>query len=99
VWAILGNHDWRYDVGAVRRAFDKVGIPRLENRAVLLGQARFWVAGLRDQITHRVARRKFRGDDDLPGPAGGCRRLPHPRPSSNLAPPAVFALPAAMASG
>jgi uncharacterized protein len=69
VWAILGNHDWRYDVGAVRRAFDKVGIPRLENRAVLLGQgdARFWVAGLGDQITHRVVRGKFHGDDDLPG--------------------------------
>jgi uncharacterized protein len=68
VWAILGNHDWRHDVGAVRRAFDKVGIPCLENRAVLLGQSdtRFWIAGLGDQIAHR-GRGKFRGEDDLPG--------------------------------
>jgi predicted MPP superfamily phosphohydrolase len=68
VWAILGNHDW-YDVGVMRRAFDKVGIPCLENRAVLLGEgaARFWIAGLGDQLAHWVGPGKFRGEDDLPG--------------------------------
>jgi predicted MPP superfamily phosphohydrolase len=69
VWAILGNHDWLHGVGAVRRAFDKVHIPRLENRAVLLGEgkARFWVAGLGDQLAHRLGRGRFRGEDNLPG--------------------------------
>ena len=47
VWAILGNHDWWHGVGAVRGAFEQVGIPCLENRAVLLGEggSRFWIAG------------------------------------------------------
>jgi uncharacterized protein len=55
-WAILGNHDWWHDVGAVRRAFANVGIPCLENRAVLLGKGdtRFWIAGLGDQMAHLV---------------------------------------------
>jgi predicted MPP superfamily phosphohydrolase len=68
VWAILGNHDWWHDVGTVRRAFQRVGIPCLENRAVLLGegQARFWIAGLGDQLAHRLGRGTFRGEDDLP---------------------------------
>jgi uncharacterized protein len=50
VWAILGNHDWWHGVDAVRRALDNVGIPCLENRAVLPGEgdARFWIAGLGD---------------------------------------------------
>jgi uncharacterized protein len=72
VWAILGNHDWRHDIGAVRRAFDNVDIPCLENRAVLLGEGddRFWIAGLGDQSAHRVGRGKFRREDDLPGTLG-----------------------------
>jgi predicted MPP superfamily phosphohydrolase len=67
-WAILGNHDWRHDVGAVRPAFANVGIPCLENRAVLLGKGdtRFWIAGLGDQMAHLVGPGKFRGEDDLP---------------------------------
>ena len=69
VWAILGNHDWLRDVDAVRRAFDKVGIPCLENRAVLLGEGetRFWIAGLGDQKAHWLGGGKFRGEDDLRG--------------------------------
>jgi uncharacterized protein len=72
VWAILGNHDWWYDVGAVRGAFNKIGVPCLENRAVLLGKndSRFWIAGLGDQLAHRLGRGKFRGEDDLPGTLG-----------------------------
>jgi predicted MPP superfamily phosphohydrolase len=69
VWAILGNHDWWYDVTGVRRALADVGIPVLENRAVMLGEGarRFWLAGLGDQLAHRLGRKLFRGEDDLPG--------------------------------
>jgi len=69
VWSILGNHDWWSNVGAVRRALAGVDIPCLENRAVLLGEApsRFWIAGLGDQLAHRLGRGSFRGEDDLPG--------------------------------
>jgi predicted MPP superfamily phosphohydrolase len=72
VWAILGNHDWWHGVDAVRRAFNEVGIPCLENQAILLGEgdARFWIAGLGDQLAHRVGRGKFNGEDDLPGTLG-----------------------------
>jgi predicted MPP superfamily phosphohydrolase len=72
VWAVLGNHDWWHGVAAVRRALENVGIPCLENRAVLLGEggARFWIAGLGDQLAHRVGRGTFRGEDDLPGTLG-----------------------------
>jgi hypothetical protein len=64
--AILGNHDWLRGVGAVRRAFDKVLIPCLERG----GKTRFWVAGLGDQLAHRLGRGRFRGEDDLPGTLG-----------------------------
>src|SRR6185312_16273405 len=37
VWAILGNHDWWYDLANVRNALAVAGIPLLENHAVLLG--------------------------------------------------------------
>jgi uncharacterized protein len=63
VWAILGNHDWWYDVHGVRKALAEVNIPLLENQAVHLGEEgnRFWLAGLGDQIAHRIARNQFRG--------------------------------------
>jgi uncharacterized protein len=73
VWAILGNHDWWYDVHGVRKALAEVNIPLLENQAVHLGEEgnRFWLAGLGDQIAHRIARNQFRGgEDDLPGTLG-----------------------------
>jgi uncharacterized protein len=56
----------------VRGAFEQVGIPCLENHAVLLGggRARFWIAGLADQLAHRLERGIFRGADDLPGTLG-----------------------------
>ena len=68
VWAILGNHDWWSGVDRARRAFAAVGIPVLENRAVLLGPpgGRFWLAGLADQLALRLAPGKFKGADDLP---------------------------------
>jgi uncharacterized protein len=69
VWAILGNHDWWYDVAGVRNALAEVRIPLLENQAVLLGPEgeRVWVAGIGDQIAYRIGHGRFRGVDDLPG--------------------------------
>jgi len=69
VWAVLGNHDWWYDVEGVRAALARVGIPLMENQAVLLGPPgrRFWLAGLGDQLAHRLGPHRFRGEDDLPG--------------------------------
>ena len=69
VWAILGNHDWWYDVEGVRQALREVDIPLLENQAVPLGEPgnRFWLAGLGDQIAYRLGPHEFRGVDDLPG--------------------------------
>jgi uncharacterized protein len=68
-WAILGNHDWWYDLQGVRGALAEVRIPVLENDAVLLGAAgqKFWLAGLGDQLAHPLGHGRFRGVDDLPG--------------------------------
>jgi uncharacterized protein len=38
-WAILGNHDWWYDLEGVRSVLAGVRIPVLENDAVLIGAA------------------------------------------------------------
>jgi len=69
VHAILGNHDWWHDIAGVRAALADVDIPVLENDAVLLGDAgrKFWLAGVGDQLAHRLGRGRFRGIDDLPG--------------------------------
>jgi predicted MPP superfamily phosphohydrolase len=69
VWAILGNHDWWHGVDSVRKALTDVDIPVLENQVVPLGEEgnRFWLAGLGDQIAHRIGHNRFRGEDDLPG--------------------------------
>jgi uncharacterized protein len=68
--AILGNHDWWYEIDAVRAALGDNRIPVMENDAVLLrpegGQA-FWLAGLGDQLAHYIGPGEFRGIDDLPG--------------------------------
>jgi uncharacterized protein len=69
VWAILGNHDWWHDLADVRGALGGVGIPVLENRAMLFGTGsrRFWLAGLGDQLAHPLGHGNFRGVDDLAG--------------------------------
>jgi predicted MPP superfamily phosphohydrolase len=69
VWAVMGNHDWWFGIAKVRRALADAGIPVLENRAVRLGQNghSFWLAGLGDQLAHRLGRGRFKGVDDLPG--------------------------------
>jgi hypothetical protein len=67
-YAILGNHDWWHDLEGVRSALAGVNIPVLENDAVLLGPqgAKFWVAGLGDQLAIPLGHGHFRGVDDLP---------------------------------
>jgi len=69
VYAILGNHDWWFDIKGVRSALAGVHLPVLENDAVLLNDRghRFWLAGLGDQIAYRLGPSRFRGVDDLPG--------------------------------
>jgi predicted MPP superfamily phosphohydrolase len=68
-WAILGNHDWWYDLAGVRSALAGVHIPVLENNAVLLGTpgSKFWLAGIGDQLAYPLGHGRFRGVDDLPG--------------------------------
>jgi len=41
----------------------------LENRAVMLGAEgeKIWLAGIGDQLAHRIGPHRFRGVDDLPG--------------------------------
>ncbi len=68
--AVLGNHDWWNDVETVRGALRGVGIPVMENDAVLMrpdGAPAFWLAGLGDQLAYRRGRGRFQGVDDLPG--------------------------------
>ena len=69
VYAILGNHDWWFDIAGVRGALAAVRIPVLENDAVLLkdGGRRFWLAGIGDQLAYWLGPNYFRGVDDLPG--------------------------------
>src|ERR1039457_1574746 len=68
-YAILGNHDWWYDIKGVRHALAAVRMPVLENDAVLLndGGRRFWLAGLGDRLAHWTGPSHFQGVDDLPG--------------------------------
>ena len=84
-YTVLGNHDWwedrrlqftRKGPTPVGRAFERVGIPVLENNAVRLTHngKPFWLAGLGDQWAFYIDRRKdpyngrfgFQGIDDLP---------------------------------
>jgi uncharacterized protein len=76
VYAILGNHDWWSaalptdppdDGQSIRRALTGARIPVLENRAVSLSLngRPFWLAGLGDQLAHRLGRHLVRGSDDL----------------------------------
>lgn len=77
-YAILGNHDWWHGAlpgmpsdGAVsiRRALGHANIKLLENQSIRLEKqgAAFWVAGLADQMGHRIGPGDFEGLDDLPG--------------------------------
>lgn len=50
VYAVLGNHDWWLDSPRIRKAFEAVSIPVLEDRAMLVSRegCRFWLAGVSD---------------------------------------------------
>lgn len=52
VFGLLGNHDWRYDGGRVRRAMEGAGIRILENEAVDLGG--LWLAVVGDRASARA---------------------------------------------
>jgi len=75
VYAILGNHDWWYDIGGVRRALTQIRMPLLENDVVWLGEPgrKFWLAGIGDQIAYWLGRNHYRGVDDLAGTLGKVR--------------------------
>lgn len=66
--AILGNHDWWFQQTEIRHALAGAKIPVMENDAVLLGEAgaRFWLAGIGDQLAIPLGQGRFRGADDLP---------------------------------
>lgn len=69
IHAILGNHDWWFHQSEIRLALKRARIPVMENDAVLLGDpgARFWLAGIGDQLAIPLGRGHFRGVDDLAG--------------------------------
>ncbi len=69
VYSILGNHDWWYDLDAVRGAFANIPVPLMQNDVALIGKEgeRFWLAGLGDQLAHWIGHSQFEGIDDLPG--------------------------------
>jgi len=69
VQAILGNHDWWFNLVEIRSALKAAGIPVMENNAVRLSHRgrRFWLLGLGDQIAHIRGPRHYEGVDDLPG--------------------------------
>ncbi len=70
VYAILGNHDWWTDVDLVRSTLHGNDIPVMENAVELIrppGGPDFWLAGLGDQLAHRVGHSRFVGVDNLPG--------------------------------
>jgi predicted MPP superfamily phosphohydrolase len=66
--AILGNHDWWFHQAEIRLALARAQIPVMENDAVLIGEpgARFWLAGLGDQLAIPLGHGRFQGKDDLP---------------------------------
>lgn len=68
VHTILGNHDWWYDIAGTRKALNAVGLPAMENDAVLVGEPgeRVWLAGLGDQLAYWLGDDDFLGVDDLP---------------------------------
>lgn len=66
--AILGNHDYWHGPHLWRIAFQRAGLPLLENRAVRLGEgeAGFWLGGLASMLAIRLGGRRFHGLHNLP---------------------------------
>ena len=69
VRAILGNHDWWFNLTEIRGALKNAGIPVMENDAIRLTHRGrpFWLLGLGDQIAYILGPRRYEGVDDLPG--------------------------------
>ena len=78
VFAVLGNHDlWHGALPdlpsdhaeGIRAALRRTRIELLENDCLplLQGGQPFWLAGLSDQLAHRLGNGLFRGADDLDG--------------------------------
>lgn len=55
-YAVLGNHDWWYDGGAVEQGLAAAGVQVLENRRVRIPRAEgvFWLGGLADYESLRA---------------------------------------------
>jgi len=53
VRAVLGNHDWWDDAGAIRAAIESAGVPVLDNRSERIDTNRggFWLCGIGDWST------------------------------------------------
>jgi predicted MPP superfamily phosphohydrolase len=67
VHAILGNHDWWWNVETVKATLADAGIPLYQNRAVRIGgETPFWLAGTDSIVAYPLGRGAFRGADDLP---------------------------------
>ena len=96
VFAVLGNHDWSSDPGAlasgyrataIARRLAEAGIPTLRNEAAPLGPGA-WLVGLDSQIGH-LRRGRGGGRDDI---RAACRAVPDGAPSILMAhEPDVFA--------
>ncbi len=56
VWAVLGNHDWWYDGGAVEQGLVAAGIQVLENTRARIPRegGAFWIGGLADYDSRRA---------------------------------------------
>ena len=70
VYAILGNHDWWYDIDGVRaRAWPACAFRSWKTTPCCWAKPgrRFWLAGLGDQLAYWIGPSRFRGVDDLPG--------------------------------
>lgn len=76
-FAILGNHDWWHGPvprmgggpSLIRKTLRDRNIPLLENAAVPISRdgSIVWIAGLADQMAHRIRRGETHGADDLHG--------------------------------
>lgn len=70
VYAILGNHDFWFDAGRVRRALEGAGIPVLDDcaRRIRSGRFDFWLVGVSDWMEgrHDVAGALVQVTDDGP---------------------------------
>ncbi|HWN11648.1 MAG TPA: metallophosphoesterase [Pyrinomonadaceae bacterium] len=74
VYAVLGNHDWWFDVTKVRAAFESRGIRIVDNEVVRLERngAAFWLVGIADAWSQT---------DDI---AGTSKRIPAGEPAIAL---------------